>query len=102
MIDRVHELKTWPRPFQGVWDGRKTHEVRRDDRGFWPGDVLLLREWDPETERHTGRSIRAEIGWKTEPGTWGLGTDVCVLSLKHGTLVRMIDGEAVEEGSWGR
>jgi hypothetical protein len=68
----THELKTWPSFFQAVIDGRKTFEVRYDDRGFQNGDVVLLREWDPNIRTHglslqdtqyTGRQAQAEIGY---------------------------------------
>jgi len=30
-----HDLKTWPDPFQAVWDGKKLFELRlRDDPGY--------------------------------------------------------------------
>lgn len=51
-----HELKVWPEYFDHLDSGAKTFEVRFDDRGFCPGDVLWLREWDPKTEDYTGRS----------------------------------------------
>lgn len=44
----VHELKTVPPYFDAVASGAKPFEVRRDDRGFMPGDLLVLREWLPE------------------------------------------------------
>jgi hypothetical protein len=28
-----HELKTWPKYFDLLWTGRKTFEIRRDERG---------------------------------------------------------------------
>lgn len=71
----THELRTWPGYFQQTWLGRKTFDVRLDDRGFQRGDGLVLREWDPAwpctcerghddaCARYTGREIHAEIGY---------------------------------------
>lgn len=49
----THELKTWPEPFSAILRGNKRHEVRVNDRGFNEGDVLHLREWDPDTKQYT-------------------------------------------------
>jgi len=46
-----HELKIWPQYYCRVVDGSKTFEVRKNDRGFQPGDEVTLREWNPKTER---------------------------------------------------
>ena len=43
-----HELKTWPKFFAGLVSGNKTAEVRKNDRDFQPGDILVLREWSFE------------------------------------------------------
>jgi hypothetical protein len=68
----THELKTWPSFFQAIWDRRKTFDVRYDDRGYQAGDVVILREWDPNIRTHglsladtqyTGRRLQAEIGY---------------------------------------
>jgi hypothetical protein len=56
----THELKTWPEYFQPVLDGRKTFEIRRDDRPFAVGDELWLREYEP-SKGHTGRSCSRRI-----------------------------------------
>lgn len=58
---QIHELKTWPEPFEAVWLGTKLAEYRRDDRGFQVGDVLRLREYDPQADTYSGRRIEARI-----------------------------------------
>lgn len=45
-----HELKIWPQYYCRVADGSKTFEVRKNDRGFQPGDSVELREWDPNKD----------------------------------------------------
>lgn len=52
-----HELKTWPQYFQAVWNGTKTFEVRLNDRNFEVGDMLVLLEWDPESNEWTGSGV---------------------------------------------
>lgn len=75
----VHELKTWPEPFQAVWDRRKRFEVRQNDRSFAVGDLLVLREWNPDYD-YTGRVILAEI-LHVECRTWGLPARLAVLGI---------------------
>lgn len=78
----VHELKTWIEPFKALRDGRKVHEVRRDDRHFHVGDDLMLREWDEHGQRYTGRFVHAVITYKSDGGTWGLPEGLCVMSIQ--------------------
>jgi Domain of unknown function (DUF3850) len=80
----THELRTWPAPFEAVWQGTKLHEIRRKDRPFAVGDYLLLREYDPRREvndRYTGRAVRVFITYISEPGSYGLPDMLCVLSI---------------------
>lgn len=58
---KTHDLKTWPKFFGAVLSGAKTFEARKDDRGFAVGDRLVLREWDPETDRYTGASLECYV-----------------------------------------
>jgi hypothetical protein len=89
----THDLKTWPAPFAAVLSGAKTHEIRRSDRKFAVGDRLLLREWVPHdgdmrhyacphVGRYTGRSILVEVTYLSAGGTWGLPSDLCVMSIR--------------------
>lgn len=82
-----HELKTWPDPFEAIWRGEKTHEVRRADRPFKVSDALLLREMVPALGEqtigyYTGRRILVEVTHITPGGTWGLPDDLCVMSIR--------------------
>ena len=49
----IHELKIRPEFFEACTSGKKTFEVRRNDRPFEIGDYLALNEWDGEI--YTGR-----------------------------------------------
>lgn len=77
---RTHELKTWPGQFNAVLEGRKTFELRRNDRDFRVGDRLVLREWVPETQRYTDRALRFHVTYVTEGNVFGSLVDgfVCL------------------------
>lgn len=79
----VHELKTWPAPFEAVVAGRKPYEIRRADRPFAVGDDLHLREWRPAEGggggHYTGREVVVTVTYITRAGEWGLPADRCVM-----------------------
>lgn len=73
-----HDLKIEPQYYCRVADGSKTFEVRKNDRGFQPGDTVLLKEWDPTViyddtdpmgdsmgtvKCYTGKEMRFKIGY---------------------------------------
>ena len=60
-MKQEHELKCHRQYFNDVWYGRKPYEVRYDDRGYAVGDVLILRDYDPQTDNYSGASIRALV-----------------------------------------
>ncbi|MCH7253554.1 ASCH/PUA domain-containing protein [Clostridioides difficile] len=55
----IHELKILPQYFKEVVNGNKNFEVRKNDRGFKKGDLLVLQEFDGR--EYTGLETRKEI-----------------------------------------
>jgi hypothetical protein len=64
-----HEIKSQPPFFQDVLDGRKTFEIRFDDRNYCEGDRLLMREYTvsgwASIGRYTGRRMECVVGYIT-------------------------------------
>lgn len=63
---KKHDLKTWPEFFTPVFDGKKNFELRKDDRHFMVGDLLRLREWEPNTASYSGREVTKVITFKLD------------------------------------
>lgn len=78
----THELKTWIEYYQAVRHGDKMFEVRKDDRGFKPGDYLHLREWDNIANEYTGNSTIVAISYKLDGGSFGIEKGYCVLGIE--------------------
>lgn len=60
------EKKCWPQYFQKILDGDKNFEVRLADFNCAPGDVLVLKEWNPDTRAYTGRSTEKRVTYVTK------------------------------------
>lgn len=58
-MSKTHELKIYPKYFEAILDGKKTFEIRKDDRDFQVGDSIVLKEWD--NIKYSGREIQAII-----------------------------------------
>ena len=82
-----HELKTWPEYFAAVLDGSKRAELRYDDRGFAVGDVLRLREWDPDEERYSGRECSVTVTHIVQGGAFGLAEGHVMMSIALRTFM---------------
>ena len=57
----IHDLKIAPEYYGAVLSGKKTFEVRRDDRPYAVGDGLRLREY--KGHGYTGREITVEVSY---------------------------------------
>lgn len=47
----------WPEYFQAILNGKKTYELRLADFECKEDDILILKEWSPDTKKYTGRKI---------------------------------------------
>lgn len=79
---RCHDLKTWSEPWAYVASGHKTYEVRRDDRDYQVGDLLLLREYDPEASAFTGWAVLVQVKHVTRGPPSPLPEGVVVLGIE--------------------
>ncbi len=94
----IHELKTWPDPFQALVDGRKTFEIRQDDRGgFRVGDLLKLEEYVPSLPpghgvgQYTGRWLIRVITYIARG--WGMPDGMVVMALDAESLAMVNESE---------
>lgn len=93
---REHEIKSWPEFFEPVYEGEKTFELRKNDRNYQVGDVLVIREWKPpapateEKGFYTGRMVMAEITYVME-GAGSIGTILPLHGLALGYCILAIE-----------
>ena len=76
----THELKLTEPFFSEVFTGNKNFELRKNDRDFNVGDILVLYEFDQRTRKYTGLYVRKQIKFilKDYPG---LEEGYCILGL---------------------
>lgn len=87
----IHQLITWPRPFEALMNGCKTFEIRLNDRGFQVGDLLELLEYEPPSRTsdldstmkggYTGRSCYRKVVYVLEGPQHGLETGYVAMGL---------------------
>lgn len=76
---RRHKLKLSKIFFEDVRIGKKTFELRKNDRNYQVGDILELREM--EAGEPTGREIETEVIYILE-GFEGLKEGYCILGIR--------------------
>lgn len=75
---KVHDVKLGATFFEDVKTGRKTFELRKNDRGYKEGDTIVLHEYKDGAT--TGRTITKKIVYMLE-GFTGLEDGYCILGL---------------------
>lgn len=78
---RKIEKKVLPEYYKGIRTHKKMFEIRKDEDGIKPGDILVLREWDGE--KYTGGMTRREVTCVLrDVPEYGLMDGYCILSLQ--------------------
>jgi hypothetical protein len=91
-----HTLKTLGTAWDAIKSGEKRFEVRRNDRFFQRGDIVVLRKLH-EDGRHYATDYSAEskyaaldlkfkIGWMLQGGQFGIEPGYIVFQLETTTL----------------
>ena len=73
-----HELKILPEFFKAIQLSLKRAEVRKNDRNYIVGDILILKEYS--NNKFTGREIKRLISHIVKGGQFGLDKDYVMLS----------------------
>jgi hypothetical protein len=83
-----HKIKSWSHFFQAIADGKKKHDLRKNDRNYQVGDSIMLLEYDNIAGEFTGREQEVDISYITSnryPCAYSsavLPNDYCILSLE--------------------
>ena len=85
-MSKTHELKIYPKYFEAILDGKKTFEIRKDDRDFQVGDSIVLKEW--VNIKYSGREIQALFKYLLDDAFIGLAEGYVAFSLG---ILKIID-----------
>jgi len=86
----THELKTDPEVFWPVSQGLKTFEIRKNDRDFKAGDILILKETKFSVQEmkdgypliYTGNLYHCRATYVLYGPIYGLEKDWCIISIE--------------------
>ena len=76
---QTHKLKCWPEFFEAMLSGKKTFDLRLNDRDFHVNDIAKNREWNPDTQEYTGRGLDFKIVYITKGLHGHLGVNMVCL-----------------------
>lgn len=80
---QIHDLTTLERYYDAIADGRKTFEVRLNDRAFQTGDILRLRKVSDRGYYidYPKCILEKRITYILQGGQFGIEPRYCVLGL---------------------
>lgn len=65
MKSKTHFIKIEPKYFLHVINKTKKFEIRKNDRKYTIGDIVVLQEYERETNSYTGRTAIIEVTYIT-------------------------------------
>lgn len=77
----THHLKTWTEYFEDILNGKKNFELRKNDRNYQVGDILVLEEYVAEKDEYTGRSVSMIVDYILEGGSMGLEKGYVIMAI---------------------
>ncbi len=84
MTKQVHDLKTWPEPFEAMKAGLKRFEYRKNDRDFKEGDFLRLIYYNPMTGQFTNtKTILVEVTYILKGPEYNIPEGYCIMSTRR-------------------
>ncbi|MCM1236021.1 MAG: DUF3850 domain-containing protein, partial [Ruminococcus flavefaciens] len=76
---KTHQIRIGTAFFDDVFSGKKSFELRKNDRGYEEGDILEMMEFT--NGKYTGRSLKALVTYLLEDFA-GLKEEYCIMSIK--------------------
>lgn len=78
----IHELKVYPKFFDEIVSGKKTFEIRKNDRDYAVRDFIIFKEWDGY---YTNKIFNVRITYllKHEDFPEGIPKDYVVFAIKE-------------------
>lgn len=93
---KQHEVKIVASYYEDVVSGKKSFELRKNNRGYKQGDSLKMLEF--KDGKHTGRTIDADIIYMLEDYT-GLTEGYCILGIRVTDYTGKVSETDTESGA---
>lgn len=87
--DAFHMLKVWPEFWEPLKDESKPFEVRRFDRDYRVGDVLILQLWSPIMQDYiydsdgVPETLSRRVTFLLPGGQFGIEEGFCVMGVRN-------------------
>lgn len=96
-MNKIHRLKTWIEYFQESVNGNKTFEIRKNDRNYKVGDVLILEEYDQYAGEYTSNEHWVQVTYLLTDEMF-VKEGYCILSTKP--MNRDVSLNEIETSGW--